>query len=278
MFYIIGLGLGDAKDITVKGLEIVQKCDRIYLESYTSILTCGKEALEEFYGKKLIIADRDLVEQGADQILSGARDLNVAFLVVGDPFGATTHTDLILRAKEQGITVEVVHNASIMNAVGCCGLQLYHFGETISIPYWTDLWKPDSFYDKIKANRDHGLHTLCLLDIRVKEPTYESLTSKKIEYEPPRFMSVCQAADQLLQIVENKREAGVTDADLAFNEKTLVVGVARVGHESQAILACGLMEMCSQHLGKPLHSMIIPAENLHPIEAEYLEQFRRVIL
>lgn len=45
MFYIIGLGLGDAKDITVKGLEIIQKCDRIYLESYTSILTCGKEAL-----------------------------------------------------------------------------------------------------------------------------------------------------------------------------------------------------------------------------------------
>lgn len=42
---------------------------------------------EEFYGKKLIVADRDLVEQGADQILSGARDLNVAFLVVGDPFG-----------------------------------------------------------------------------------------------------------------------------------------------------------------------------------------------
>lgn len=48
MFYIIGLGLGDAKDITVKGLEIVQKCDRIYLESYTSILTCGKEALVRF--------------------------------------------------------------------------------------------------------------------------------------------------------------------------------------------------------------------------------------
>ena len=165
-----------------------------------------------------------------------------------------------------------------MNAVGCCGLQLYHFGETISIPYWTDNWKPDSFYDKIKANRDHGLHTLCLLDIRVKEPTYESLTSKKIEFEPPRFMSVNQAADQLLQIVENKRVVGVEDSDLAFNEKTLVVGVARVGHETQAILACSLMEMCSQSLGKPLHSMIIPAANLHPIETEYLEQFRKIIL
>lgn len=45
MFYIIGLGLGDCKDITVKGLEIVKKCDRVYLEAYTSILTCGTQAL-----------------------------------------------------------------------------------------------------------------------------------------------------------------------------------------------------------------------------------------
>lgn len=45
MFYIIGLGLGDYKDITVKGLEIVKKCERIYLEAYTSILTCGADAL-----------------------------------------------------------------------------------------------------------------------------------------------------------------------------------------------------------------------------------------
>lgn len=45
MFYLIGLGLGDPKDITVKGLEIIKKCDRVYLEAYTSILTCGQEAL-----------------------------------------------------------------------------------------------------------------------------------------------------------------------------------------------------------------------------------------
>lgn len=45
MFYIIGLGLGDCKDITVKGLEIIKKCDKVYLEAYTSILTCGVDAL-----------------------------------------------------------------------------------------------------------------------------------------------------------------------------------------------------------------------------------------
>lgn len=68
-----------------------------------------------------------------------------------------------MRAKTLGIEVEVVHNASIMNAVGACGLQLYRFGEAISIPFFTDTWRPDSFYDKIKANRTIGLHTLCLL-------------------------------------------------------------------------------------------------------------------
>jgi diphthine synthase len=45
MFYIIGLGLGGVNDITVKGLEIVKKAERVYLEAYTSILTVGKEAL-----------------------------------------------------------------------------------------------------------------------------------------------------------------------------------------------------------------------------------------
>ena len=41
--------------------------------------------------------------------------------------------------------------------------QLYSFGETISIVFWTDTWQPDSFYDKIVCNLERGLHTLCLL-------------------------------------------------------------------------------------------------------------------
>lgn len=45
MFYVIGLGLGDPSDISVKGLDIIKKADKIYLESYTSILSSGKEAL-----------------------------------------------------------------------------------------------------------------------------------------------------------------------------------------------------------------------------------------
>ena len=53
------------------------------------------------------------------------------------PSSATTHTDLELRARQKGIPVKVVHNASIMNAVGACGLQLYRFGEAVSIVFFT---------------------------------------------------------------------------------------------------------------------------------------------
>lgn len=76
---------------------------------------------------------------------------------------ATTHSDLVVRAKKLGVEVKVVHNASVMNAIGVCGLQLYRYGETISIPFFTETWRPDSFYEKIKRNRTLGLHTLCLL-------------------------------------------------------------------------------------------------------------------
>lgn len=42
---------------------------------------------EEYYGRELILADRDMVEQEADEMLEGADVSDVAFLVVGDPFG-----------------------------------------------------------------------------------------------------------------------------------------------------------------------------------------------
>lgn len=152
VFYLIGLGLGDPSDVTVRGLEVIKKCARVYLEAYTSIISGGKEGLEKFYGREVILADREQVEQASDDLFAGAETGDVALLVVGDPLGATTHTDLKLRAHQLGIPVEVISNASIMNAVGCCGLQLYHFGETVSIPFWQDGWEPVSFFDKINRN------------------------------------------------------------------------------------------------------------------------------
>ena len=45
MLYLVGLGLADETDITVKGLEIAKRATRVYLEAYTSILLVDKEKL-----------------------------------------------------------------------------------------------------------------------------------------------------------------------------------------------------------------------------------------
>ncbi|XP_062251180.1 diphthine methyl ester synthase [Platichthys flesus] len=266
MLYLIGLGLGDAADITVKGLRAVKSCSRVYLEDYTSVLTGGKEALEQLYGKQLILADRDLVEQGADEILRDAGVEDVGFLVVGDPFGATTHSDLVLRAVNAGIPYKVIHNASIMNAVGCCGLQLYNFGETVSLVFWTETWRPESFYDKICKNRTAGLHTLCLLDIKVKEQSVENMMRGKKIYEAPRFMTVAQASDQLIQIIQRRRGEG---EEIGVTEDTVCVGVARLGADDQVIRVATLRQLVSCDLGAPLHSLVVTGR-LHPLEVDML--------
>jgi len=272
MFYIVGLGLCDEKDITIRGLEAVKSSSRVYLEAYTSILMVQKDRLEAFYGKELILADRDMVETQSDEILNNADKENVTLLVVGDPFGATTHSDIMLRARALNIPTRVVHNASIMNAVGACGLQLYNFGQTVSLVFFTETWKPESFYDRIKENADLGLHTLVLLDIKVKEQSEENLARGRKIYEPPRYMSIRQAVSQLIEI-ESLRQTGLLNP-----ESTLAIALSRVGggDENQRIVAGTLAELAKHPqdaFGEPLHSLVIVGKRLHHLEVEYAEAF-----
>lgn len=277
VFHLIGLGLGSVDDISVKGLNIIRHCSKVYLECYTSLLSYGidRTKLEEFYEKQLYEADRELVEQKIDQVLVEALSGEIALLVVGDPFGATTHADLVIRARNMGVTVNVVHNASILNAVGCCGLQLYNFGITVSIPMWIDGWEPDSFMEKIALNRRNRMHTLCLLDIKVKEQSVENLIKCKKVYEPPTFLTCSEAAKQLLLASERiqKAQNGSSKCDLVLEPDTQIVGLARVGWSDQKILFCTLAEMVNADMGPPLHCLIIPADELHPIERDMLKMF-----
>lgn len=294
MLYIIGLGLSDVEDVTLKGLNAIKSSDKIYLEHYTSILGGGTQyvhELEKFYEKKIILADRTMVEQNCDEIIEHASTQTVSFLVVGDPFGATTHTDLILRAIKKGINYKVIHNASIMNAIGCCGLQLYSFGETVSICFWSEKenWFPKSYFPKIGENRSRGLHTLCLLDIKVKEKSIENLIKGRDIYEPPRFMTVAQAATQMIEIIEESRREINNNENLdelsneqrkireliekkSIDENVICVGLARVGRDDQIIVVDSLKNLADSDLGQPLHSMIVVGK-LHPLEIEFIEIF-----
>ncbi|SCU98790.1 LADA_0H15368g1_1 [Lachancea dasiensis] len=267
MLYLIGLGLSYTSDITVRGLESIKKCSRVYLEHYTSILMAASlEELEEYYGKKVYLADREMVESGCEEILRDADKEDVAFLVVGDPFGATTHTDLVLRAKKQAIEVEVIHNASVMNAVGSCGLQLYNFGQTVSMVFFTDSWRPDSWYNKIWENRKIGLHTLVLLDIKVKEQSIENMARGRLIYEPPRYMSISQCCEQLLEIEELR-------GTKAYTPNTPAVAISRLGAPTQSFKSGTIEELSRSDCGEPLHSLVILGRQCHDLELEYLLEF-----
>lgn len=189
---------------------------------------------------------------------------------------------------ELKIPYTVIHNASVMNAIGACGLALYNFGQTISIPFFTDNWRPSSWLGRIQENLQHDLHTLCLLDIKVKEQSEEnmarsveplvdnsiftdtSLFSGRKIYEPARYMSPATALEQL---------ASLLPADEARDlkaETTLVVTVSRLGTDTQQFVAGTLSELLllpESHFGSPLHSMVIVGKRLNPIERDFLQQF-----
>ncbi|MBS3108133.1 diphthine synthase [Candidatus Woesearchaeota archaeon] len=244
--YMIGLGLGDEKDISLKGLEIVRSCDYIYLESYTSKLDVSVKKLEALYGKKIMIADRSLVENDAEKtILKNALASKVAFLVIGDVFSATTHTDLKLRALELGIKVEVIHNASILTAIGVTGLELYKFGKVTSIPFLNDDVRTP--LEVLEKNKSIGLHTLMLLDLHPLEN---------------KFMNVHSAFEYLLKF-KNK----------LFNEETLVVVCCALGMEEQKIKFGKVKDLIKIKFDSYPQCLIVPGE-LHFMEEDSLKTFK----
>lgn len=249
--YLIGIGLGDEKDISVKGLEIVKKSDVIYLENYTSLLQCSKEDLEKFYGRKIILAERSAAEQESKKILEEAQKKDVAFLVIGDPFSATTHIDLYKSAKEKKIKVKAINNASILTAVGITGLQLYKFGKTTSVPFMEDHPNLETPYQVLKENLETGLHTLFLLDLKPQEK---------------KFMTVNEALEILEQIEEKKKEK-------IIHQNLLVVGCARLGSDKFVVKAGALEDIKKYNFGKAPHCLIIPGR-MHFAEEEMLKLYR----
>src|SRR3989338_1898923 len=244
--YFIGLGLNSEKDISINGLEAVKKCDLVYLENYTSILNCKKEDLEKFYNKKITFARRNVVEADDNEILENAKSKNVAFLVAGDPLVATTHIDLFLRAKKEGIMCNVIHNVSIITAVGMTGLQIYKFGKITSIPLENE--NIETPYDTLEGNLSLGSHTLFLLDLNPEEE---------------KLMSINDAIRYLLKIEIKKNKK-------IFTEKTLCIGCARLGSENQLIKAGAAKELLKHNFGKPVHCLIVPGK-LHFMEEDGLK-------
>ena len=162
MLYLIGLGLNE-KGITLEGIEALKKCVRVYLEGYTVDFPYSVEKLEEIIGKKIKKLGRKEVE--SDFLVNEAKKEDTALLVYGCPLFATTHETLLLDAKKDKVDAKVIYSASVFDAIGGSGLQLYKFGKITSMPAWKKGFTPDSFMNIVSDNIRIKAHSLILCDI-----------------------------------------------------------------------------------------------------------------
>lgn len=242
--YLIGLGL-KVKHLTLEAVDTINKCNKLYLENYTGKYSEGTVSdLEKTLNRDIVKLDRKDVEIGINKITEDAKKFDVGLFVFGDVLTATTHIDLIERARSQGIKVEIAHGISAFSVVkSLSGLQPYKFGKTTTIVYWENNYKPESFYDVIETNLENGLHTLCLMDLRAEEK---------------RYMTINEAVDILTQIDEKR------GGDL---RRTKMIGIARASASDQKIVYGTMAELSEIDFGESLHSLIIPGK-MHEMEEE----------
>lgn len=247
--YFIGLGLYDEKDITLKALQTIKECDKVFAEFYTStMMGVHIDSLEKTIGKKITVLSREQTESG-EMLFSAAESSNIAFLTGGDSMTATTHIDLRIRAIRKGFNTKVIHGTSIVTAVpGLLGLQQYKFGRTTTLVIPEKNYFPTSPYDVIKKNKEHGLHTLVLLDIQADKQIY---------------MTATQGFSVLLEMENIRKEHVISENDIACV-------VAQAGADETNVKADKISQLKNLDFGPPLHTIVIPGD-LHFMEIEALK-------
>ena len=78
-------------------------------------------------------------------------------------------------------------------------------------------------------------------------------------------MTMCTAIEQLLEVEETQGEG-------IYSRETLCVAMARIGADTQRIVAGRMQDVAGVELGPPLHSLVIVGSK-HLVEEEFLAQF-----
>ena len=243
MLYLIGLGLWNEKDISLRGIEACKKCDYVYAELYTNKWGGSMDALEKIINKKITVLERSGMEEDSIKLVEKSKERDVAILVPGSPLFATTHIKIIREANEAGIKTDIIHSSSIQSAIAESGLSVYNFGKTVSIPVPMENYNPTSFYEEIVKNMSLGLHTLVLLDIE---------------------MSTQEGIKILLDIEKEKENKVIT-------EDTKMIIISQIGSKHKKIKYDNVDALEKESFPAPA-VLLIPGK-LHFMEKEYLQLF-----
>jgi diphthine synthase len=240
---LISIGLTDEDDLSQRALQEARSCDALYAELYTMILDTDTERLTHAIGKPINPLTRSQMEENSDALLEEAKKKKVGILVGGDALTATTHLPLLLDATKKEIKTTIIHGSSILTAISETGLSLYKFGRTVTLPL-PEKAPPDTVLRTLTENREHGLHTLILLDLDAQK----------------RQAHTIPEAIQILLEAENPE---------AYNRDTLTIGAARLGWNDQTIKANTAGDLSNHDFGGPPHALVVPGR-LHFLEAEAL--------
>ncbi len=249
----VGLGLGDERGLSARAWDVLRAADEVFAEEYTGVAPEGTiERASATLGRRIQRLDRPRLESETPLLDALARSPRVALLVVGDPFAATTHVALRIAVERAGHRWTYVPNASILTAAaGWLGFMPYRFGRTVSLPFPDPAFAPRSPLEQVAGNRERGLHTLLLLDLRPEEG---------------RFLSAGAALARLRELDPRGEKLG-PDAPVAV--------AARVGRDDAAGWFGPFDELAALDFGPPMHVVVVPAPELHFEEAAALERFRR---
>ena len=265
---LIGLGL-DPNDLSMRARDAIAASDAVMLETYTSYAAVSMEELESITDAKIAPLTRQMVEHD-DVVLEAARTQRIALLVFGDPLAATTHLELVLRARAEGIETSVIHAPSIVSAIAESGLELYRFGLTASLVYPRRNWLPERARDVIALNRSIKAHSLVLLDIITGD---EELALLDREHEAFAGLDRSIVEHEALSLAEEPQLL------MSPNEAVALLNYQRIVEPSERLIVCSRLgtdaalisrgsadELLTRPFGLGPHAIVIPGE-LHFLES-----------
>ncbi|MGQ0606316.1 MAG: diphthine synthase, partial [Candidatus Nitrosotenuis sp.] len=234
MLWFVGLGVGGTDALSDKARKTISESDVVYFEQFTSpIKEDETKMLQQITKSQFKLAPRWLVEDGKE-ILESAKKNQVVLLSYGDPYIATTHIELRVRAISENISTNTIHASSaITSMIGECGLHFYKVGKTVTI--MSGIPSVTAYYT-IFENLKLGSHTIVLLE-------YDQ--SKSFFLEP---------RNAIVSLLEQEKE----QVRKVFSDNTYGIVASRIGQPDQRIIAGKFSSLYNADFGQAPHTIIIP--------------------
>lgn len=252
MLTFVGLGIGGPQALSEKSRKIISESDLVYFEQFTSPMSeTQTQFLQDITKGQFKLAPRWLVEDGKE-ILEAAKTNKVALLSYGDPYIATTHIELRVRAIQDGTKTDTIHASSaITSLIGECGLHFYKVGKTVTI--MSGIPSSTAYYS-IFENLKLGNHTIILLEWN---------QNKNFFLDPK---------DAISSLLDQEKEQGRK----VFSGDIYGIVASRIGQDDQKIIAAKFSDLAVQDFGAPPHTIIIPGV-MHFTESDALKALAQCI-